>query len=93
MGESRPLKDLIYSRTSVVQLEWPIYEGSSLCWAGRVTCDLMAYAGGRAALGQYDPIQAPGPTRPWLSCVGESGSLCEDDLGVERRGSEAGQAP
>lgn len=67
--------------------------GSSLCWAGQVTCDLMAYAGGRAALGQFDPIQAPGPTRPWLSCVGESGSLCEDDLGVVRRGSEAYQAP
>ena len=67
--------------------------GSSLCLAGWVTCDLMACAGGRAALGQFDPIQAPGPTRPWLSCVGESGSRCEDDLGVERRGREAGQVP
>ena len=67
--------------------------GSSLCWVEWVTCDLMAYASERVALGQFDPIQAPGPRRPWLSCVGESGSRCEDDLGVDRRGSEAGQAP
>ena len=67
--------------------------GSSLCWAGWVPCDLMACAGGRAVLGQFDPIQAPVPRRPWLSCVGESGSRCEDDLGVERRGREAGQVP
>ena len=53
----------------------------------------MACAGGRVALGRFDPIQAPGPRRPWLSCVGESGSLCEDDLGVERRAWEARQAP
>jgi hypothetical protein len=66
---------------------------SWLCWAGRMPCDLMACAGGRAAFGQFDPIQAPVPTRPWLSCVGESGSRCEDDLGVERRGREAGRAP
>ena len=56
-------------------------------------CDLMACAGGRVAFGQFDPIQALGPRRPWLSCVGESGSLCEDDLGVERRAWEARQAP
>lgn len=65
---------------------------SSLCWGGWVPCDLMACAGGRAALGQFDPIQALGPKRPWLSCVGESGSRYEDDLGGERRGWEAGQA-
>ena len=67
--------------------------GSSLCWVGWVPCDLMACVGGRVALGHFDPIQAPGPRRPWLSCVGESGSRYEDDLGVERRGWEAGQAP
>ena len=67
--------------------------GSSLCWVEWVTCDLMAYASERVALGRFDPIQAPGPRRPWLSCVGESVSRYEDDLGVERRGWEAGQAP
>jgi len=67
--------------------------GSSLCWVGWVTCGLMACADGRVTLGQFDPIQTPGPRRPWLSCVGESGSRCEDDLGVERCGSEAGQEP
>jgi hypothetical protein len=92
IGEAQPIKNLFYSRTSVVRLEWLIYEGSSLCWVGWVPCDLMSYAGGRVALGQFDPIQAPRPRRPWLSCVCESGSRCEDDLGVDRRGWEAGQA-
>jgi hypothetical protein len=27
MGEAQPRKNLFYSRTSVVRLEWPIYEG------------------------------------------------------------------
>ena len=53
----------------------------------------MACAGGRVALGQCDPILAPGPKRPWLFCVGESGFLCGDDLGFEHRGYEACQAP
>ena len=65
---------------------------SSLCLVEWVTCGLTACAGGRVTVGQCDPIQAPVPKRPWLSCVGESGSRCEDDLGVEHRGSEAGQA-
>ena len=67
--------------------------GSSLCWVGWETCGLMACAGGRALPCQFDPIQAPKARRPWLSCVGESESRCEDDLDVERRGSEVGQAP
>ncbi len=66
---------------------------SSLCWVGWVTCDLMTCADGRVTLGQFDPIQAPGSRRPWLSCVGESGSQCEDDFGLDRRGWEASQAP
>jgi hypothetical protein len=53
----------------------------------------MACVGERAALDQVDPIQPPGPRRPWLSCVGESGSQYGDDLGFERRGWEVGQAP
>lgn len=93
MGERRQKKNLLYSQTFVVRLEWPIYEGSSPCWVGQMPYDLMACAGGRAALGQFDPIQAPASRRPWLSCVGESGSLCEDDLGFERRRREACQAP
>jgi len=67
--------------------------GSLLCWVGWVPFDLVACAGGRALPCQFDPIQAPGPRRLWLSCVGESGSRCEDDLGVERRGLEVGQVP
>lgn len=86
-------KNLFYSSTSVVRLERLIYEEFFAYWVGQVPCDLMACAGGRAALGQFDPIQAPAPRRPWLSCVGESGSLCEDGLGLERRRREACQAP
>lgn len=55
--------------------------------------DLMACADGKVTLGQCDPIQAPGPKRPWLSCVCESESLFEDDLDVAGRGWEAGQMP
>jgi len=67
--------------------------GSWLCWVGQVPFDLVAFAGGRALPCQFDPIQTQVPRRLWLSCVGESGSRCEDDLGVERRGFEAGQVP
>jgi hypothetical protein len=66
---------------------------SSYCWVGSVPCDLMACVDERVAFGQCDPIQAPGPRRPWLSCVGEFGFRYEDDLGVERRGWETRQAP
>ena len=93
MGEAQPRTILFYPRTSFAWLEWLIYEGLFAYWLGWMPCDLMACAGGRAAFGQLDPIQAPRPRRPWLSCVGESGSRYEDDLGVERRGWEAGQAP
>ncbi len=78
---------------SIVLLKWLIYGGSSLCLVEGVTYGLMAYAGERVTFGQFDPIQAPVPRRPWLSCVGESGSRCEDELAVERRGLEAGQDP
>ena len=92
MGEARP-KNLFHSQPPFIRPKWPIYEGFSPFWVGQMPYDLMACADGRAALGQFDPIQAPAPRRPWLSCVGESGSLCEDDLGVERRRREACQAP
>ena len=49
----------------------------------------MACADGRVALGQCDPIPAPVPRRPWLSGVGESGSLFEAGLDLERLGSMA----
>jgi len=77
----------------MVLLKWLIYEGSSLCLVEWVTYSLMTCAGERVTFGQFDPIQAPVPRRPWLSCVGESGSRCEDELAVERCGSEAGQEP
>lgn len=90
MGEAQPKKEPVQRTDFCCLLEGLIYEGLFALLGGRVPCDLMACAGGRAALRQFDPIQAPGPRRPWPSCVGESVSRCEDDLGVERRGSEAG---
>ena len=45
------------------------------------------------AFGQVDPTQAVAPRRPWLFCVGESGSRSADDPVVERRSWEAGQTP
>ena len=61
------------------------------CWVGLAPCYLTACAGERAALGQFDPIQALGTTMPWLSCVGESGSRYEDDFDVVRRRWGPGQ--
>jgi hypothetical protein len=54
-----------------------------------VTYGLMAYAGGKVGLGQFDPILAPTPIRPWISCVGESECLFEDDFCVAHRESNA----
>jgi hypothetical protein len=84
--------------TSTHELLFPCWSGflmrgSSFYLMGWGTSGLMACAGGRVPLGHCDPIQVPGPRRPWLSCVGESGSRCVDALGIERRGAEAGQAP
>ena len=49
----------------------------------------MACAGGKVELGQFDPILAPTSIRPWISCVGESESLFEDDFRVAHRESDA----
>ena len=69
-----------------------IYEGFFALWAWWMTCDLLACADGRVILGQFGPIQAPRPRRPGLSCVGESESRCEGDLGVGHRGPGTCQA-
>jgi len=94
MEEAQPINE----PTSTHELLFPCWSGflmrgSSFYLMGWETSGLMACAGGRVPLGHCDPIQVPGPRRPWLSCVGESGSRCVDALGIERRGAEAGQAP
>ena len=79
----------------MIRLEWrgTFTKCSFVYLAEWSTFGLMAYAGGRMIRGRFGPIQTPAPKRPWLSCVYESGSQFEDDLGVERRGSEADQVP
>lgn len=94
MGEVQPVKKPTYTYDLLLPC-WSGFfmRGSSFCLMGWGTCGLMACVGGRVTLGHCAPIQAPGPRRPWLSCVGESGSRCVGAHAVERRGSEAGQAP
>ena len=60
-----------------------------VCLAGSAPCGLAACANGRATLDQRNPIQVQGPRKPWLFCVGESESRCDDDLGLELRRSES----